>query len=329
MKGSSPTILNWIFVLLAGGSILLFTFKALAIQAEITTIEVQADLTDSMQSLVISREVGAKADVDRQIPEVPFVFTCNEPCSPSLGCDSSIQILGSASFLETTTEPIFSPALVQSPRLLAFTLPYDVPFRGANMVLLTTPQNHYQFPNQTTCTLDATCSQVYSLIPSRLKAQLIVTRGASPSPMARNVTFQATNLTCANSRDELCIVPSENKLYFANESGITGEQTGYEWAFPEDIVAAVFADNPEAYECGMKKVYYKVKSTAQILEQKRSILQQQFAGNCRYGYNKSKEPLENLTKWYDERDAQQMITSSRQLEVQNAYLQRNTCTQIY
>ena len=326
MKGASASVLNWIFVLLAGGSILLFTFKALAIQAEITTIEVQGDLTDSMQSLVISREVGAKADVDRQIPEIPFLFTCSEPCSPSLGCESSIQIQGAASFLETTTEPIFSPAVVDSPRLLAFTLPYDVPFRGANMVLLTTPNNHYQFPEQSECS--GTCAQVYSLIPSRLKAQLIATQGASPVQTARNITFTNNALECTNSQDTVCIVA--NKIYYANQTDIVGNPLGYDWVYPEDIVAAIFADNPESYECAMKKVYYKVKATAQILEQKRAkLLGATQITNCRVGYETSQIPLQNLTVHYDERYLPTLRANKEKLEERNAYLQRNTCAQIY
>ncbi len=259
-KGLTPGVFNWIFVMIAGAVILLFFVKIISLQTAITEREIGATVLSDTQTILAGRATAEDTQAIIQIPNKPFEFVCQEPCNAQTGCDSWFGMPGGDLSIQTPLQPIFSPEKIETSELYAFVLGWNVPFHVSNFLILAQPGMKISFPID--CDTSSLCSEVYGLIPTPVKDRRIVTLdGFINNPNVRNIEFSST---CTQPHS-YCIDESRQEITFPD-----GRVTTYYDA--KTIVAALFAEDSAAYECNMKKSFFRLNRVVSVYDDKRERL---------------------------------------------------------
>jgi len=328
-KGITPQVLNWIFVLIAGGIILLFFFRVILIQTEIATREVTAEVTKGMEAVLVGRGTATGTDVEIKIPDKTFTFECEEPCNPFTGCQSFLQVEG-GSAIDTRTQPIFNTRKMEANKMYAFVRPWSIPFSVTNFLYLAHPQEKIIFD----CTVGdvSKCNSVYNLIPQRIKDRKIVVNAPEESnaKYVEHVKFVTGGCTDNSDGDKgICINTVTNTINFYPEN------IALPYFKDELILGAIFTEDAGTYSCNLKKSIYKMNNVQYVLEQKRSnVLAIQVPGlqpdsTCIANYRRIDKELPAYAVDFENFNGTSLNVNATRLEQFNRVLQRNSCPSLY
>jgi len=296
-KGVVEVQFNWIFVMIAGGLILFFFTTIISGQKATSEKKLNTDLVNQFELIFAGQGVatGTKNQID--LPPVPLQFGCSD-----YAIGEQAKTLGNA--------VVFSPAVIDSKKMLTSTLAWQVPFKVSNFVYLTAPNVKYYFVDfspdiQQIITGGMPLGDEYYQFLNRIDYEDIVYERNPTVKFIFNMFGGADIPTRLPesffdvSDEQVRAVALEGEGYLATNRDFTPtlrlkfyKKEGTGWvpdteglqgdAFSvlkfETFLGAVFAGNAELFQCNMRRALLRLKYVANVYDQKLNLL----VGNQKY-----------------------------------------------
>ncbi|PIN73528.1 hypothetical protein COV20_04870 [Candidatus Woesearchaeota archaeon CG10_big_fil_rev_8_21_14_0_10_45_16] len=138
-RGQVSVTFNWIYILVAGAVILLFFVGIIFKQKASAEQQLSIEVVDILESIFSGAQASekTKTPIDTSgLADYTLYFKCEDKVTTYGIKDSS----GSA---EAPLAPIFSPTELQTPRLILWSLPYRLPYKITDFLLITSPNTKY------------------------------------------------------------------------------------------------------------------------------------------------------------------------------------------
>ncbi len=137
-QGQIQVTFHWIYVLIAGAVILLFFFSLILSQKQRSEQVLQQDITKIIESIFTAASLSekTKTTVDTNLDQYVLFFNCRDG-------QGEYGLEGSGSSVQDSVYPLFSPAEIRSPQLSLWSLPYKLPFKVGDFLLVTAPNIKY------------------------------------------------------------------------------------------------------------------------------------------------------------------------------------------
>ena len=252
---------NWVFVLVAGGIILLLFGAVIIKQKQLSDISISRDALNKIQAVLSSARTTTQS---QQVSiNAPIRSDCN---SLQIGATSS-----------TLNDFVFAPSVLKGTKLTVFTKEWNVPFRVSNFIYLTTEQTTYYITYQD----DPLHKELAQSIQKVLQASSLDVRFHNP--------LQQLDTSILNDNDNLVVIlvgstsnyasalqniktvkviriepdattPENGTVTFLSEVPVATE----EYLTLPAILGAVFSPSRAGYKCVMDKAYIKLNSLATL-----------------------------------------------------------------
>ena len=132
-KAFIETQFNWIFIVIAGGIILLFFFSIVYKQKDVSDIKVTGTIKSDLRVILTGSEVSTGTASLIDISNLEIKYDCQ---GYAIGKLNPIRPRAS-----------FSPGLIKGYALMAWALDWNVPFRVRNFLYITSPEVRYVIVN--------------------------------------------------------------------------------------------------------------------------------------------------------------------------------------
>lgn len=304
--GQIQVTFNWIYILIAGAVILIFFISIAARQKIISEENLAADVIQITQSIFVGAQVSEKTK--SSIPtgglsDKTFYFRCDQ----GIG---EYGVEGLPARVQNSLDPIFAPPQVRSSRLILWSLPYFMPFKITDILLVTSNNHHYYFlgsgngfteefiggATDSDEKLSIKVKQVNSLseietVDNQLNIRLIDADGISiksGTPLPESWRHLDDQMVTAVS------FTANKEVLFFRKKGLVWNQLNFQpipiVSFPSHRNAAyygaVFTEDPETYLCNMQKAYQRIRLIAEVYENKVKELDSYYSSsresaNCR------------------------------------------------
>jgi hypothetical protein len=146
-KGQLTLTFNWIYVLIAGGVILLFFVGIVVKQKSVSEQQLQGDVVRILESILTGATVSEQT---KNFIDVSGLrdFTIEFVCELDSGGGfrdvfSHYGIQGTSATIETPIEIIFAPNEIKTTELIVWSMPYDLPFKIMDFLFVTSRDTHY------------------------------------------------------------------------------------------------------------------------------------------------------------------------------------------
>lgn len=277
---------HWIFVLIAGAIILFFFFSVVQKQRTISEERLSITLSTDIDAVFSSAVESRGTSQVLTVPESGIAFSCSDVCDCNFWIGKK-----STQFKDKI---IFAPGLLNGGKAVAWSLDWKIPFRAANFLFLMNPADRYFF------VMDQSSSRSHDLfarlnrsLPSDVPLSMIspdelpsivASEGLRyrfvfldvplSSPFGLQEGFKTIDVSAVyvNSVDKAVTFYSKDKKSFsfsADSSLFLGDP---------GIFAAVFADDKDMFECGMKKAFSRLSAVSSILRSRASSLESDMSG---------------------------------------------------
>ncbi len=279
-KGQIEITFHWFYVLIAGAVILLF-FLGLVIQQKASSEErLSTEVVRLMESIFTAAEVSEKTKnfIDTSgLSDKTFYFDCEQGTG-------SFGIKEGSYRSENPVTPVFAPAEIQAPELITWSLPYHLPFKAADLLLVTSKTTKYvlkgerdfiiKFMNSTE---GLNREYVLEEIPTsggETKVRLVDVGGTtivenSPAPAVESGVIllpgEVVYYTVANGRWKR--TGSVPLITFPSDKSI-----------PSSQYAAMITEDAQSYTCNMKKTFQRLSHVTEIYQRKAQELTTYYTG---------------------------------------------------
>ncbi|MDP7323713.1 MAG: hypothetical protein QF632_03050, partial [Candidatus Woesearchaeota archaeon] len=162
-KAAIEVQFNWIFVLIAGALIIGFFVMIVSKQQTSVKSEINIVVSRAIEAILTGSKVSADSASPGSLPVGNIEFDCD---SYSVG-DVERK-------LKQMT--VFAPDLIKGKQIITWSLPWNVPFRATNLLLLTSPQVRYIFvydSTDLTNPLNAFADKLYNKMDEQLEFEKI------------------------------------------------------------------------------------------------------------------------------------------------------------
>lgn len=265
-RGQFEIQFNWIFILVAGGLILLFASVFVLKQKGISDRTVDQSVSNSLKAII----AGAEASTDTlnfvELPKLEIEFECGKYRVGS--ASRSFQIMS-----------VFAPSKIESNRLLTWTLDWNTPYRVTNFLYLTSPNVRYILVGE-----GALAGRVNKSMPGELNKNWVKSAissvGNKNDAKARfvfiNTNVDSSILSKFSKMEDKDVTAlkvegdvDEGRVEFFEKNGNVFESKGtsYYLRIPS-LVGAVFTEDVEVYTCIMENAFRKLNIVTQIYEKK-------------------------------------------------------------
>lgn len=269
-KGQIEIGFNWIYVLIAGAVILLFFIGVVVKQKTVSEEELGAELVRVLESIFTGAGVAEKTKnvIDTSgLADYTLYFDCRNE-------QGEYGILGSSARAQIPIEPVFSPRQLKTTQLITWSLPYRLPFKVIDFLIVSSVNTKYYLLGSGTFAYEfLNATQGFSVEPIasvddirgpfEFQVRLIDLTGAAVTPNAqvprpleemKDEAVTAVAFTGANLID-----------YYQKRGGTWMKQN----ARPVQIIsvakerdaakyAAIFAADEELYTCNMQKAFARL-----------------------------------------------------------------------
>ncbi|HLD42688.1 MAG TPA: hypothetical protein VJB08_01735 [Candidatus Nanoarchaeia archaeon] len=290
--------LNWIFIIIVGGIILLFFFTLASKQKDVAETKIARTVRFDLSSIFTSSKVTAGSASLISIPNIGISYDC---AGYSIGGINPVK-----------PQVAFSPSLFKGYQLMAWTLDWSMPFRIANFQYITSPNVRYIIVDDgASTTVQSKADKIYNLLPE----QYIQERGERKPLLAKELVTDATalnniqNLNNYKVRIVYFTVPpsplpsippalvsmededltalfidgeiegaGEIKFYqksstgWAQDAGIENPSATTYYLGTPSLLGAIFSDDIDTYNCNMREAYKVLDKVAEIYKERTSSL---------------------------------------------------------
>jgi hypothetical protein len=351
-KGQIEIQFNWMFVLIAGGLILVFFTKLVLDIKNNSDQKIALVVMNDLETIATGAGVSKGTAQMLDKPNYDIIVDCGY----DLSCDCNYKIgVNNKPFMD---KRIFAPKRIVGEKMIAWTLDWSAPFRVNNYLLLTSPDVFYFLVvNHTNPNSKALMKKFNDTLPSQLEYEFINITDVSTIenynyPMVGLIYLHTNiNLSAAKVFEEWRLSHEEVKAVVLNiddpsefdQGNIQLYETTKNYEFVKDgskmdfigdesMFAAMFAGNFQNYACNVMESFERLEKVAMIYKQRADDL------NCTGGENllddsedilgnmidEAKEIKKNVSYNYNDFYEHQFNLSS-----QNIQLQIKSCTTIY
>ena len=148
-KGAIEIQFNWIFILIAGIIILGFFISVINKQKHIAEDQVSASIKINLGAVLTGTSAARDTASRINIPNIDIIYDCDG------------YIAGRSDAIRTKTS--FAPSLVKGPVIISWTRDWDMPFRVTNFLYITSPFVRYIFVRDGA----GVAQYVYNALPNR------------------------------------------------------------------------------------------------------------------------------------------------------------------
>ncbi len=283
-KAQVSVTFNWIYVLIAGGVILLFFFGLVLKQKNVSEERLGADLVITLKSIFIGAGAAEKTKNFIEtggLSEYTLYFQCDDKVS-------TFGIEGTSTKAEDAITPIFTPTFIKSSQLITWSLPYKLPYKVTDLLMVTAPTVKYYLIGDSTPPgfklefLNATDNfnreevndlNEYGNIDPKLNFEV------------RIVDLDGATVPNKGIPKKLIAMDDDKvtAVSFLREGIIYYQKQGSTWrrlhSNPLPLVslggekdaakyAAIFAGNNQLYECNMQKAFQRLEYLTEIYKEK-------------------------------------------------------------
>ncbi len=244
--------------MIAGALILLFfvsiVYKQKAISEQKSDIEIQKNF----QSILTGAEISKQTENIISVPGKEIKY----------GCDG-FSIGSLAGF---NPRIVFAPDTLKSKerKLILYSLEWRVPFRITNFLYVTSPEIRYIIvDDNNNLNDDSIANQLFDLLPENINKKIVdqgTTINDENNYKIKKICFEGNcNLGGSVSGiSKVDINPTDGEL---DSYGIILFDTGsLPYLKKESIIAAVFSENLDIYECNMKKAMTRLKKVYDVYD---------------------------------------------------------------
>lgn len=369
-KGQYTLAFNWIYVLIAGAVILLFFISIAVKQQSISEENLSYDVTRILESIITAATASeqTKNFIDTStLYDYTFVFTCemDEYAGGFKDIFSSYSVEGTTSSEETIIEPIFAPGKIQTTEMITWSLPYKLPFKIMDVLMITSSDTKYyvigdsseqEFKEEI---LNSTIDLNFHFIDSfdeidpgdSYHVRIIdFDSGISGSQITDNGAVPESLKSMSDSKvSAVSFMASGGINYYQKESNhfekVNNEVVQLISNSPGERdatkYAAMFAHDAEMYKCNMMKIFKRVEILAQIYEGKYDELVEYYSEESEYSNSECLTALGTNNPFNEMKLAAMACTSSgyeyciqligyaTEIEDLNELLDKEQCITVY
>jgi hypothetical protein len=267
---------NWIYIMIAGGVILLFFVGIVVKQKAKSEQTLSTDILEILEGIFTGASISD--DTINHLPaaglrDYTFFFRCDDEYS-------EYGIEGLSNPIEDRITPIFSPLEIKTDEFILWSVPYHLPYKIIDMLMVSSKQTKYLILEST----DPFIFEFMKLtaeefnikqVPNFDDAQI----GGNHHLRLVYMDGQFDNvlpsgLIGLDPGSVSAIVFVGNQVTFYSnldnswEKGLTLPVIAMNEDRPAAKYAAIFSGNGEIYECNMKKAMRRAKYVGGIYEQK-------------------------------------------------------------
>ncbi|MEM4267620.1 MAG: hypothetical protein QXK37_02205 [Candidatus Woesearchaeota archaeon] len=308
-KGVVDTQLNWIFVLIVGGIILIFFIGAFNWYKTKKNTEFADEVLTKLRAVMTSSEVSENTAKVIAIPEVPLVFTCYLDTCGEFGCTSQFEFENTGVRQNTEVDIVFATNKIESDTLLTWSLPWKAPYKVADFLYLSNPRVRYILvydgDDSRSMALAKKVDEILSAnqyIKKEILEETEVPHVKDQNdyfikfvlffdPGAKQINIHET-LRKKQNWDVIFVYGDENSgnLKFSKilgEMRVPDDKKTFTYLGTPFLVGAIFSETYEFYICNVKKAYIRWKMVNEVYWKRTEILQKSFAEDrlCEFFYN--------------------------------------------
>ena len=279
---------NWIYMLVAGGVILLF-FVGIVVKEKFKAEEsLGQDLVRTMESLFTGAQVSEKTknviDIGG-LADFTLYFDCEDQVT-------TYGLKETSARAENIVDPIFSPKELKATKMIAWSLPYNFPYKVADMLFITSSNTKYFLYSGITTDLflkeflkatgtEFNTQQLNSekeyqtLDPgNNFQIRIVDFTGQLITPTKKTIPSNLQKFD--NAKVSAIVFSGKNTFdYYQKQGTIWTKKT----VLPLRVIslsdqrdaakyAAIFAQDKEMYRCNMKKAFARMKYFTDIYQSK-------------------------------------------------------------
>jgi len=334
-KGAVAIQLNWILVLIIGALILIFFIAIVQKQKSFSEIKIAETVQTDLESIFSSALVSTGTSSIIEIPNKEISFSCE-------GFKIGNQF-------PTKYPYAFAPDLIKSERntLSVYANDWSTPFRVTNFLYVTSPEIKYIIDDSNS----TKANQLNELLPPKYivendQSKLFMNKEINnPNNVDNTNNYKIRIISFSDLSSQSS--PSFGKtkenditaIYIDSQLDDSGmitfyEKSGTSWngvglsnyIGKASLLAAIFSENQEIYECGMKNALERLQLVADIYKKRTDNL-----GSCDGLYASASTNLNNIKDNADPDNPNynQIYSEALILEQQNDIILANSCPTIY
>jgi hypothetical protein len=349
-KGVISLQLNWIFVMIIGAIILIFFITIVQKQKEYSEENIAGSIQTDLQAIFSSSHVSKGTSSIIEVPNQDINFNCE-------GFKIGNQFPAHYPYA-------FAPDLIKSDRNTISVYAYDwsIPYRVTNFLYVTSPDVRYILQGD----IDLITALESILPPERITqggtSKLFMNREKNTDLSTNKNNYKVRiilidfngnigNILSVNNAQNLGVKYKDLSAVFIQPScDGTEEQKldcygdlefynydGASWTFTEtyqylgkaSLLAAIFSENAEIYECGMKNAFERLEKVTEVYINRTDELESLGLCSSLYG-----DTLDDLSSVYGQSTLEEpsyfdINSASQSLETTNDLLLSNSCSAIY
>lgn len=282
-KAQIQVTFNWFYILIAGAVILLFfvgiVFKQKAISEERLNVEIVRIMESIFKGAGVSESTKNFIDTSG-LADATFTFTC-------IDAVSTYGIKDTSATIEDSSTPLFSPSQLQTPQMILWSLPLELPYKGANLLFITAPKVRYiitgsdptflaDFMNATAPTsqklrIDREVLQDLSEV-NVTRAQKLRIVDLDGSQVQQGMPVPQAALSLEDNQVTAISFTAQGAIFYQKQEN-SWQRMHREASIPvisvggdrdASKIAAIITDSPENYQCNMQKAFKRLKFVTQI-----------------------------------------------------------------
>lgn len=323
-RGVTETQFNWIFIMVAGAIILLFFVSMVYKQKSVSEQKSDIEMQKNLQAILTGAEASKQTENIVSVPDKEIRYGCE---GFSLG-----------SLAAFNARVVFAPDLLKSGKreLIFYSLEWRVPFRITNFLYVTSPEARYIIVDDNDNLNDKSiANQLFDLLPENINKEIVskdTTINEENNYKIKIVFFNKNNIkdiTLNGLKGDISAInivgndidKSDNiEFYDYTNNKFENEKISH-YLKKESVIAAVFSENAEIYECNMKKAVERMKKVYKVYGERISKIKEN-KPDCSAYYK-----VEDLKP--DFNDYEKIYNNIQNLENKNKAVELYSCPLIY
>ncbi|MBI2668541.1 hypothetical protein HYX14_01735 [Candidatus Woesearchaeota archaeon] len=284
---------NWIYILIAGAVILLFFAGIVVKQKSAAEEKLGVDVVRTMESIFTAAGVSesTKNVIDISgLADYTLFFDCADGVS-------EFGIKGTSARAENVIDPVFAPKEIRSTKLIAWSLPYKLPYKASDLLMVTSTNTYYIITGPNTGFVDEFIKNTVNTIK-----EFNVKYESDMSNIDPGKNFQIRIIDTGGTIKMGAAVPASLKemddarvtaVSFVGSNLIQYfKKAGPGWGSPQEAqiislggeqdaakYAAIFAGDKEAYECNMQKAWRRAEQVNKVYQAKLDEIEEYYQQN--------------------------------------------------
>lgn len=335
---------NWIFVLIAGTAIILFFSLVVVKLKGISETSRQGDIVKGIEAIITSASVSIDTTNVVEVPESEIKVDCTSVSSGSVTKQYQNLIF-------------FSPSSIKGNKIVMQTLAFNAPFRSSGLLYAASDRLKYVIVGD-----NDVAKYINKTLPKELNREIVK---AYPSSMrspgsyrvrlvfTENIDLRSNNIPPSlqdmGDQDVTAVKITGDmekgalEFYNKKEDKWAADPKGAsQYLGRASMIAAVYADTRELYECSMKNAFSRHKLVAEIHIDRTEELKRGISGTnalnleCTNVYETSISHLNSiydasarLSVAIDSANIQKLHEFSKKLSDENKKAQRFSCQLVY